>query len=180
MSTVIGIVQDGKVWMGSDSFATTEDGVKRNMNSVKKIFTNGPYLIGFIGSVRVGQVIMPKFFTPPDDIWNFPDELIKQLESKNCLAVNSETQTSVQESNFLIATHDGRLFEILCDFQLNEITDYTAIGSGTHFAYGSLYTTRNMKDPRKRMKIALETASFFDTSTGPPFCIEEFLEDNVS
>lgn len=177
MSTVIGIVQDGKVYMGCDSYATTEDGVKRNLNKVKKMFTNGPYLIGYIGSVRAGQTLLPHVFTPPKNVMNFPDVMIKQFEEKGCLATDPDSQTSAQQSNFLIATTSGKLYEVLADFQINDIDDYTAIGSGSHFAYGSLYTTRHMKDPRKRLKIALETAAFFDTSTGPPFIIEIFLED---
>lgn len=177
MSTVIGIVQDGKVFMGADSYATTEDGVKRNLNRIKKMFTNGRYLIGFIGSVRVGQALMPHVFKPPKNILDFPDAMIAQMERKGCLGTEQETQTYMQQSNFLIATPEGELYEILADFQINDIDDYTAIGSGSHFAYGSLYTTRQMKDPKKRIKIALETAAFFDTSTGPPFVIEEFLED---
>ena len=56
MSTVIAIVDDGKIWMGSDSYATTSDGERRRI-ICKKIFINGPYLIGFVGSVRTGQVI---------------------------------------------------------------------------------------------------------------------------
>lgn len=177
MSTVIGIVQDGKVYMGSDSYATTEDGVKRNLNRIKKMFTNGRYLIGFIGSVRVGQSLMPHVFTPPDEIMHFPDAMVTQLGEKGCLATDQDSQTCAQQSNFLIATPEGELYEVLADFQINDIDDYTAIGSGSHFAYGSLYTTRRMKDPKKRLRIALETAAFFDTSTGPPFVIEVFLED---
>jgi ATP-dependent protease HslVU (ClpYQ) peptidase subunit len=176
MSTVIGIVDNGKVWMGADSFATTMDGERRRI-VCKKIFTNAKYLIGFIGSVRTGQVIRPEYFTPPDDIMELPDAMFEQFTKKGCISINRESQVPLMEGNFLIATPDGKLFEILVDFQMNEIEDHTAIGSGSNFAVGSLYTTRNIADHKKRLLVALEAAALYDTSTGPPFIIEEFLEE---
>ncbi len=176
MSTVIGIVDNGKVWMGADSFATTMDGQRRRI-ICRKIFVNGPYLIGFIGSVRTGQVLKPEYFTPPADVMDFPDAMFDQYKNKGCLAINAENQIPIQEGNFLIATPDGKLFEILLDFQMNEIEDYTSIGSGSSFALGSLYTTRNLINHKKRILVALGAASLYDMSTGPPFITEEFLED---
>ena len=68
--------------------------------------------------------------------------------------------------------HQGKLYEILVDFQINQVAEYDAIGAGASFAFGALYTMRktNLK-PEQRIKIALEAAAEFDTSTGPPFWI---------
>jgi len=176
MSTVVAIVDNGKVWMGGDSFTTTKDGQRRRIKCIK-MFTNGPYLIGFIGSVRTSQVIKPEYFDAPKNLYEFPDKLREQYEKKGCLSIDPDNQTSMQESNILIATHEGKLYEILADFQMNEIEDFTGIGSGSPFALGSLYTTRRWSSPKKRILAALEVASVYDTSTGPPFVIEEFLED---
>jgi len=175
MSTVVAIVDKGKVWMGADSYATMEGGERRRI-ICNKIFTNGPYLIGYVGSVRVGQVVRPEYFTPPDDILKLPDALIKHFKEKGCLGVDGEDQTSKNASNFLIATPTGRLFEILVDFQLNEVKDFTAIGSGSPFALGSLYTTKGIKNCRRRATTALMVAGVYDMHTGPPYIIEEFLE----
>lgn len=175
MSTVVGIVKDKTIWMGADSFATTENGDRRRI-ICRKIFTNGPYLIGYIGSVRTGQVVKPEFFKAPKRVQDFPDELRKQFEEKGCLAVNSETQCVGHESNFLIGTASGQLFEILVDFQMNEIADFTAIGSGASYALGSLYTTSKVKDQKLRILTALKAAATYDTSTGPPFITEQFFE----
>lgn len=176
MSTVVGLVQDGKVFMGADSFATTVDGDRRHM-CVEKLFVNGPYLLGFIGSVRNGQVLKPHHFTPPENVLDFPDAVMEQFRNKSCLGIQTETQTAMQEGNILIATPNGELYELLMDFQLNQIPEYTAVGSGSPFALGSLYTTRNRKDPKQRIKAALEAAARYNVATGPPFIIEEFLED---
>ena len=177
MSTVIGLVQDGKVYMGADSFATTESGERRNM-IVKKIFTNGLIMFGFVGSVRSGQVLKPEYFKVPKNIYELPDKIRLQFEEKGCLATNSETQTSLMEGNFLIATAGGKLYEMLSDFQFNEISDFTAIGSGSTFALGSLFTSKGIiNDPKARVLKALEASAFFDSATGPPFVTEIFLED---
>jgi len=176
MSTVIGIVKDGKVWMGADSYATTNDGERRRI-ICRKIFTNGLFLLGYIGSVRTGQVLKPEYFECPEHLHELPDAIIEQLKEKGCLAINSDTQCIIQESNFLVGTPDGRLFEILVDFQMNEIEDFTVIGSGSAFALGSLYTSRKWQDQEKRIITALKAAAEYDMSTGPPFIVEEFLED---
>ena len=175
MSTVAAVVDNRKVWMGSDSFATTEQGERRNIKAIK-LFINGPYMFGFIGSVRVGQLLKPEYFKAPSRLHEFPDEIYNHLEPRGCIATNSETQTSYQESNILIATRDGQLFEILSDLQMNEIEDYSAIGSGAQFALGSLYSTRNTLEnrPEMRIQMALRCASFFDTSTGEPFVIQAY------
>ena len=117
MSTVIGVVQDGKVWMGVDSYATTADGDRRHM-IVEKMFVNGPYLIGYIGAVRNGQVLKAHCFDPPENVLDFPDLIIDQFRKKGCLGTTPETQTVMQEGNLLIATMDGKLYEILMDFQI--------------------------------------------------------------
>lgn len=175
MSTVIGIVDDGKIWMGADSYATTPSGERRRI-ICEKMFMNGPYLIAFVGSIRSGQVLKPNSFKAPENIYDFPDRMVEQFKKKGCLVVSPESQTSVQEANFLITTPNGKLFEVLLDFQMNEIEDFTAIGSGSPFALGSLYTTRDWGDHKRRIMTAFKVAATYDMSTGPPYIIEEFLE----
>lgn len=169
MSCVIGIVKDKKVWLGAESCASTGDG-ERRYTKLQKIFKNGPYLIAFVGDVRPGQVIMPNW-KPPKDIKDFPDALIEIFTEKGCLGVDSEDQTCMQSTNFLIA-FKNRLYEILIDFQMNEIENYSTIGSGSDFATGSLYTTNSMKfSPEKRIKLALDAAVHHSTSCDGPYLI---------
>jgi ATP-dependent protease HslVU (ClpYQ) peptidase subunit len=173
MSTVVGIVEKGKVYIGADSLASTEEGDARPMKC-RKIFRNGPYLIGFIGSVRGGQVLYPTYFKPPKDIMDMPDAILKHSQDKGCLLTN-EQQQSVHGCNFLIG-FKKKLYEILVDFQLTEIEDYTAIGAGSPYAFGSLYTTEKMKDsftPEMRIEIALGASEEFSTSTRGPFYYEK-------
>ena len=91
MSTVVAIVDKGKVWMGADSYATMESGERRRI-MCKKLFVNTPYLIGYVGSARVGQVVRPEYFTPPENVLDFPDSLTKQFEEKGCLGMDPEKE----------------------------------------------------------------------------------------
>jgi ATP-dependent protease HslVU (ClpYQ) peptidase subunit len=171
MSTLVGIVDGKNVYLGADSLASTEDGDVRPIKC-RKIFKNGPYLIGFIGSVRGGQVLYPEYFTPPKKVEQLPDAIIAQSAEKGCL-ITSEQSTSLHACNFLIG-FKGKLYEILVDFQINEIESYTSVGSGSYYAFGSLHTTEQMKDdftPEMRIELALEAAQAFSTSTQGPFYV---------
>lgn len=171
MSCVIGLLNEGKVYIASDGIATTDDGEKRPI-IVNKVFKNSKYLIGFTGSVRTGQLIGPKFFTPPTNIYELPDAVREVLCEKGSLVVSNETQQHLTACNFLIG-YQGRLFEILMDFQLNEVMgDFTAVGSGSPYAMGALYASKKWNSPEKRLKAALGAACEYDTSCGLPYTIE--------
>lgn len=179
MSTVVGIVQDGIAYIGADSLATTDDGYRRNVGPIKKIFFHVPYLIGFIGSQRAAQLVMNHMKTPPPaNVFDFPEMLLDLFKEKDCV-IFDENQAVMQQCNFLIGTFDGKMYEILCDFQMNEVTQYTAIGSGAHFAFGSLYSTIDEKDAKKRVKTAIKAAAYFDSCTGYPIEVEMIGRKNI-
>jgi ATP-dependent protease HslVU (ClpYQ) peptidase subunit len=172
MSCVIGIIDDGKIYMGADSYATTGEGEIRPVIA-NKLFFNRDYLIGYTGSVRGGQVLMPGRFDPPPKIEDMPDTIRDHLYSKGCV-MDSEEHGQIQGCNFLIG-FQGKIYEILIDFQLNETRgSCNAIGAGSTFAFGSLYTTSFAKNitPHGRIMMALNAASFYTTTCGPPFIYE--------
>lgn len=169
MSCVVGIVDKDKIWMGCDSFATTETGERRPITA-NKIFKNGKYLLGFIGSVRGGQLLSPHYFKPPSNILDFPARVIVLFQEQGCLTITDKSVYE-QSCNILVG-FEGNLYEIMLDFQLNPVPQYTSIGSGSLFAFGSLHTTQGMElTPYERITKALEAAAFFDTASGPPFLV---------
>lgn len=172
MSTVVGLKTNEGVWIGADSRASTEEGEIRPFVA-NKVFYNGEYLIGFIGSVRGGQVVRPEYFKPPKNVYDWPDALIAQCDKKGCLG-HSDQQTNIMLCNYIIGDkRDNKMYEILVDFQMNEIDDYTAVGSGSYYAFGSFFTTEelNIKDGHERVELALKTAAKFDSATGGPLKI---------
>lgn len=177
MSTVVGLIDGKDVYIGADSRASTEDGDIRPI-ICNKILRNGKYLVGFTGSVRGGQVLLPYYFKFPKHVYLVPDYIREQFKNKGCLGV-SENNTDAHGCNYIIATQ-GRLYEILCDFQLNQIESFTSVGSGSHYAFGSLMTTKMLIEeggckitPIERITLALKAAIEYDSSTGPPIVIEK-------
>lgn len=169
MSTVVGVIQEGEIWLGADSMASTDEGYVRNFDA-KKIFVNGPYIFAYIGSPRGGQLLQDHVFKPPKDINKLPNAVYKQYEDNGALVTDDDSAIGNQ-CNFLIA-HKHRLYELYSDFQLNEIVTYTSIGHGCYIALGSLFSTQELKyTPKERIDIALKAASRFSSSTGPPFVI---------
>jgi hypothetical protein len=164
----VGLIEGGDVYIGADGFATTEEGERRPIIA-NKIIRNKAYLIGYTGSVRTGQIVEPYYFDPPDKIEDFAEELREHLYARGCVAT-AEGGISMQTSNFLIA-FDGRLFEILMDFQLNEVMgNFTAVGSGGAYAMGAMYVLNKAKlNPVTKLELALKAAAEFHTSCGPPF-----------
>ncbi len=173
MSTVVGLKTDKGIWIGCDSRASTEDGDIRPVVA-EKLFNSGDYMIAFIGSVRGGQVIRPEYFTPPKRVYDWPDALIKQCEAKQCLG-SGEQQTSIMLCNYIIADRrTNKLYEILIDFQMMEVENMTAVGSGAPYAFGSLFATQELNiKGEKRVMMALEAASKFNAATGPPFIVKK-------
>ena len=161
MSCVVGLLQNGKLYMGSDGIATTEDGEKRPVICIK-VFTNKKYLLGYSGSVRHGQLVGPRHFDPPTNVLDFPDEIREIFEEKGA-----------------ILSTERRLYELLIDFQMNEVFgSFTSIGSGAPYAMGSLFATQKWNSPEKRIKNALDAAFEYDRSCGEPYTIEIMWYDN--
>lgn len=172
MSTVVGLKTRNGIILGADTRVASPDGEVRSIQC-KKLFRNGQYLIGFIGSVRGGQILFPDYFVPPENIYDFPDVVRKQCSKKGCLG-NDDNQMSMHGCNFLIA-YKNKLYEMLVDFQMNEVKKYGCIGSGSSYALGSLYATERIDDieldPEYRVRLALRTAAKYDVFTGAPFHI---------
>lgn len=172
MSTVAGIVNKNGVWIGVDSAATTDTGERRPIIT-NKLFRNGKYLIACTGSVRGCQILKPEYFEPPDELHYLSDAIRCHYKDLGCITLSTEDQTESHLSNFLIG-YEGKLYEILVDFQINEIPEYCALGSGSPYAFGVFYTLRNLNlTPEQKIKAALKAAANFDLATDAPFIIEK-------
>jgi len=170
MSCIVALLHNGKLYMGADGVSTNTSGEHRPV-LCEKIFWNGPYLFGFAGSIRSGQLLKPDHFNAPTDIMELPDAMYNHYKEKGALATDEEG-TGMQLSNLLIG-YEGRIFDILSDFQLNETYgDYNALGSGGMIALGSLYTSKRFKTPEKRVLTALQASAEFSFAVRGPFTIE--------
>jgi ATP-dependent protease HslVU (ClpYQ) peptidase subunit len=107
--------------------------------------------------------------TPPFSINAIQGFFVKEIVPliQSAFDINSY-DPNVEDSDFsmLMAVQDI-IVEIENDFQVGIYKDFAAVGSGIHYAIGSLHTTQTMSLPgRERLKIALDSASTYVPSVG--------------
>lgn len=176
MTCIVGLIDDGKVYIGGDSAGCTDSYVERRRDT--KVFKNGDFLIGFTSSFRMGQILRYSFCPPEIFTTNvyrymctdFIDSLIKMLEDKKFAQVDKNEITG---GEFLVG-YKNQLFDVGSDFQVCELyKNYNSVGCGRAWALGSLYSTkdRNMK-PKDRIILALEAAEEFSPWVRKPFTVK--------
>lgn len=70
MTVIVGLVNKGDVYIGGDSAGVA--GLDITIRADEKVFTNGPFLMGFTTSFRMGQLLRYKF-DPPKQTVNTDD-----------------------------------------------------------------------------------------------------------
>jgi len=172
MSCIVAIEENGTVYMGAETAATSEDGSRRPI-MCDKMVVNGSYVFGFTGSVRAGQVLRPHTFTPPTE-FNLIGEAIRVLFNE--MQLTTEGEVGAQCATNLIIGYNGHIYEMLMDFQVNQsLYDFTTVGSGAPYAFGSLYSCADMGlTPEERITLALDAAVEFDSSCKYPTIIRNF------
>lgn len=178
MTCIVGLVDGDNVYIGGDSAGVA--GVDLIIRADEKVFRNGPFIMGFTSSFRMGQLLRYKF-NPPEHPWScgIPMDTYKFMvavfidEVRKCLKDGGYAiEENKQESGgtFLVG-YRNRLFIIDSDYQVGESQDgFSAVGCGSQIALGSLYSTKD-KPTGNRIKAALEAAERFNTGVRGPFTI---------
>jgi len=179
MTCLVGVIQDGKTYIGTDGYATSDECERKHI-VCRKMFASDNYLVAFAGHIRTGQLLYPENgFKFPKDIYQIPNHMYLWLREYESIG-RDEAQMAMIQSNFLIATKD-KIYEVLADLNISEVDPacgYTAVGSGTAYAMGSLYSTSNYSNPILRIKTALNAAAEFIRNVGPPYSIYNY-EDGI-
>ena len=175
MTCIIGLVDKGNVYMGGDSAGIA--GLSISIRSDEKVFINGPFLIGFTTSFRMGQLLHYKFDPPKqtvnqDDMKYMVTDFIDAV--RRCFADNGFGSMSDKSDNsggnFLVG-YKGKLYNIGSDFQVGiPKCGYDAIGCGFDIALGAMYATVGKK-PEDRITLALNAATQFSAGVAPLFKI---------
>lgn len=175
MTAIVGLVDsDGSVWLGGDSAASTSHSVWVRNDS--KVFIQGELILGFTGSYRARDILQYQMsMTQPGQVDNLDRflrttfvEEVRSAFSKSGY-MSRDDGKDFQASRLLVGVR-GRLFMVDSDFHVGEMeTPFAAIGSGYSEAQGSLYSTRAMTDPRKRLEEALAASSYYNPGVRPPF-----------
>jgi ATP-dependent protease HslVU (ClpYQ) peptidase subunit len=179
MTCIVAIAQNGTVYMGSDHAASDDKSGWIISRKEPKVFKVGQYGIGFTDSFRMGQILQynwtPPKYTPTKTNSGLDKfmrtkfiDSIKDAFSQHGFGSHSPGQDA--EGGIFIVGVEGRVFTVDEDFHVGEaVVNYMAEGSGAMFALGALYATKNQKNPKMRMKVALEAATEFSMSVAPPF-----------
>lgn len=173
MTAVVGLKHAGQVYIGADS-AGVNEALSITVRADTKVFTLGPYVMGFAGSFRMGQLLHHTLKpTPPARglerhmVATFVPEVLACLKRGKWLT----KVDGLAEGGFFLVGISGRLFSVESDFQVGEPRDdYAAIGCGEDLALGSLHGSRG-RPPRTRIRSALEAAAYHSAGVTGPFKI---------
>lgn len=172
MTAIVGLVQGGSVYIGGDSAGANSWQLR--IRSDTKVFRNGPYLMGFTTSFRMGQLIRYGL-TPPKPKGNLERFMATTFIDaiRDCLKTGgwARKESEREEGGTFLVGVAGRLFTVESDYQVGENVDgYAAVGSGDDAAMGALYATAHTDlGPRKRVRLALAAAERFSSGVRAPF-----------
>lgn len=177
MTCIVGVVHKGKVWLGGDSAGVDGDSLSSVPRVDKKIFRNGPFIMGFTTSFRMGQLLTYAFDPPrphgDEDLMRFMvTDFVDAV--RHCLMKGgfAERKDEVETGGTFLVGYDGRLFNIAGDYQVGENSHgFDACGCGEELALGSLFTTKSQSDPKARLKTALMAAGEFSGGVRPPYYV---------
>lgn len=175
MTCIVGLVQNGHVYMGGDSAGVA--GYELVLRRDPKVFRVGPFVIGFTSSFRMGQLLHYKLAAPgrttSQDVaaymaTDFVDAVRTCLQTGGYARKENEEETA---GTFLVG-YSGRLFTIDSDYQVGEsIDNFAAVGCGAQVALGALFATPQ-RPPRERLTTALKAAERHSAGVRGPFAFE--------
>lgn len=180
MTCIVGWVHKGTIYMGGDSAAVGGMDIKVRLEP-KVFIVNNSFIIGFTGSIRMGQLL--RFSLKPGMqrksqtdyeymCTDFINTVRKCFTAGGFMGKDKEDGEREEGGSFLVGYH-GVLYEIASDFQVGINSEpYCSLGCGEDYAHGSLFTTAKLNlSPQEKITYALETATHFSTGVRPPFII---------
>ncbi len=187
MTCIVALINENKVFLGGDAAASDDKSGLIFQRTDPKVFKVGQFGIGFVDSFRMGQILQyswtPPVYKPTSGYRNLDKflrtrfvESVKEAFKENGYGNQNPGTEDGDEGGIFIVTVQGagRIFTMDSDFHIGEAdVQYMAEGAGQELALGSLFSTPQVKTPRKRVRMALEAAAKFNMSVRPPFTIIE-------
>lgn len=182
MTCIVGIAENGIVYLGGDSASSTPDG-ESFLPTRPKVFLKGELVIGVSGSGRVNNLIRHKLSVPPitaDPEHYLAVDFVDAL--KAMLKEDGRKDDELMDDSFLLIGLRGRLFVIDSTFQVSEMMrKYDAIGSGAPVALGALYATSwGDNPPLVRLRMALDGAQEHNAFVRAPFVFVQTEREEMS
>lgn len=166
--------------MGGDSAAVLGD--KLNVIATRKVFHNGPYLIGFAGSFRLGQILQYRADLPVPEYdenvevfmaTRFIDAVRQNLRDGGVIREREKQELG---GGFLIGFR-GAIYQVEENFTvLRNFDPFAAVGSGAYIALGALHALHFINsemDPEARIRLALAASERWCSGVRAPFLIRQ-------
>lgn len=179
MTCIVGLVHNGDVYIGGDSAGIA--GLSVTIRSDEKVFGNGPFIMGFTSSFRMGQLLRYKLSPPAQTVHQNDMEYMVTSFIDSCRQCFSQNGFGDKDAsvggNFLVGYH-GKLYNIEGDYQVGvPKLPFDAVGCGSDLALGAMFATEGLH-PEKRINAALAAASTFSAGVAPPFTILKLEGDH--
>jgi ATP-dependent protease HslVU (ClpYQ) peptidase subunit len=173
VTAVVGLEHDGKVYIGADSAGTA--GWSQTVRADEKVFINGPFVIGFTTSFRMGQLLRYKLNVAeqaPSQTDNYRYMSTWFIDAvRTCLKDGgfAKINNGVEQGGTFLVGYRGALYCVGSDFQVGRsVEGFDAVGCGAELALGALAASA-LKDPTRRAEQALEVAARFSAGVAGPF-----------
>jgi hypothetical protein len=176
VTCIVGLVDNGTVYMGGDSAAVSNWDHTDRTDS--KVFVRGPLIIGFSWSYRMGQLLRFRLGVPvhPEGMSAFEWVATDVLDSvRTCFKDGgfAEREKEKESGGQFLVGYRGQLFTVHSDYQVVEhALPFAAIGCGAAYALGALSVMPPF-GPRRTIEEALATAERFSVGVRAPFVVEE-------
>ena len=169
MTVIVGLVDKDTVCIGGDR-GISDDSAILSM-SRPKITKRDGWVFGYAGSLGTGQLIefitLPKVQKGEDPYKVLRMNIVEQLKT----IYDTHGRDIEDNGTDWVIGYKNRLFEMSSgDWGVLEV-DYSAIGTGSTFALASLYTSKNWRDPKKRVHKAIESSIQFSPTCSYPIDI---------
>ena len=169
MTVIVGVSDKDRVYIGGDR-GVSDDTAILSM-SRPKITKRDGWVFGYAGSLGTGQLIefitLPKVQKGEDPYKVLRIDIVEQLKN----IYDTHGRDIEDNGTDWVIGYKNRLFEMSSgDWGVLEI-EYSAIGTGSTFALGSLHATQNWQDSKRRVHKALEAAISFSPTCKHPIDI---------
>ena len=187
MTCIVGLVDNGTIWLGSDSAGSGEHDEQEILKNpkvfAKRDAKKNLWLVGFCGRYRLGQLIEHSLVLPsvPNDINGnqlvgflvneFVKDLRRSLRENGAIAESQKNRMEYCPGDVIIGIN-REIFTMDEYFQiLVPSNSFTSIGNGSAAAFGALAATKNLLGPEERVLAALEAAQEYISNVSDPFLI---------
>jgi hypothetical protein len=177
MTCIVGMTVADGVLLGADSAAAA--GWDLTTRVAPKVFVNGPMVMGFTDSFRMGDLLEHVLVVPERPFGVTVDRFLRTTfidAVRACLADGglAKKENGVEEGGQFLVGYEGRLFFIGSNYQVGENDQgYHAIGCGAAYALGALAAQARLVSMRssflERIEVALDVAGQFSAGVREPY-----------